>query len=76
MEARQLGSRRLYLIFGAALLLLPGFVVFGSRRTDEAASLNAPTTAGAQKRAPAGDALRLNTLGVAYLNQGKAAEGQ
>ena len=76
MEARQLGSRRLYLIFGAALLLLPGFVVFASRRTDEAASLNAPTTAGAQKRAPAGDALRLNTLGVAYLNQGKAAEGQ
>jgi len=29
-----------------------------------------------QKKAPAGDALRLNTLGVAYLNQQKSAEAQ
>src|SRR5580692_6348646 len=76
MKVRHLGSRRRYLILGVALLLLPGLVVFASRRTNEAASLNTRTTAGAQKQGLAGDALRLNTLGVAYLNQGKAADGQ
>jgi tetratricopeptide (TPR) repeat protein len=76
MKVRNLGSRRRYLILGVALLLLPGLVVFASRRTNEAASLNTRTTAGAQKQGLAGDALRLNTLGVAYLNQGKAADGQ
>jgi tetratricopeptide (TPR) repeat protein len=76
MKAWHRGLQRVYWIFAAALLLLPGLVVLASHRTDKAANLNAPATASSQKKAPAGDALRLNTLGVAYLNQGKAAEAQ
>jgi tetratricopeptide (TPR) repeat protein len=76
MKIGNLGSRRPFLILGTTLLLLPGLVVFASRRAQESASVNSRGTAGAQKKAPAGDALRLNSLGVAYLNQGNAAEGQ
>src|SRR6266702_5463349 len=76
MNVRNLGSRRLFLIFGATLLLLPSLVVLASRQGEEAVSANARGEALAEKKAPAGDALRLNSLGVAYLNQGNAAEGQ
>jgi tetratricopeptide (TPR) repeat protein len=76
MKVSYWGSRRLNLIFGAVVLLVPGLVLFASHRANETANLGASATRSCQKKEPAGDALRLNTLGVAYLNQGKAAEGQ
>jgi tetratricopeptide (TPR) repeat protein len=76
MKASHRSSRRQYLLIGAAALLLPGLVAFASHRSDETVRQSVPMTPGSQKKAPAGDALRLNTLGVAYLNQGKAAEAQ
>jgi tetratricopeptide (TPR) repeat protein len=75
MKVRHWGLRQLYWSFAAAVLLLPGLVLFASHPYDRNSEQNAATT-GSRKKAPAGDALRLNTLGVAYLNQGKAAEGQ
>ena len=75
MKASHRGSRRVYWIFGAAVLL-PGLVVFASHRPDGAGYQSAPPEGASQKKAPAGDALRLNTLGVAYLNQQKSAEAQ
>jgi tetratricopeptide (TPR) repeat protein len=76
MKFRQLGSRQVRWIVGAVMLLLPGLVMFASHRKDEAANFDAPATESGQKKTPAGDALRLNTLGVAYLNQGKSTEAQ
>ena len=76
MKASHSGSRRQYLIIGAAALLLPGLVAFASHRSDENSVKSVPMTPGSQKKAPAGDTLRLNTLGVAYLNQGKSVEAQ
>ena len=58
-------ARRRYWIFGLGVLLLPGLLAFGRRRTGQNA-----------KKAPAGEALRLNTLGVAYMNQQKSGEAQ
>src|SRR6266403_2054954 len=76
MKARHWGSRRLYWIFVAAVLLLPGLVLYASNRPGEENYQTASATEARQKKAPAGDALRLNTLGVAYLNQQKSAEAQ
>ncbi len=76
MKVRHLSSWRVRWIFGAAALLLPGLGMFASHRTDQAVNLSAPATGSGQKKTPAGDALRLNTLGVAYLNQQKSAEAQ
>src|SRR6266481_2247686 len=76
MKARHWGSRRLYWIFVAAVLPLPGLVLFASHRPGEENYQTASATGARQKKAPAGDALRLNTLGVAYLNQQKSAEAQ
>src|SRR6267142_1706328 len=76
MKVRHWGSRRGFWIFGLVVLLLPTFGIFPAHRGVQTANLSAPATRGGQKKAPAGDALRLNTLGVGYLNQGKAAEGQ
>src|SRR6266403_6050791 len=75
MKARHWGSRRLYWIF-VAVLLSPGLVLFASHRPGEENYQTASATGTRQKKAPAGDALRLNTLGVAYLNQQKSAEAQ
>jgi tetratricopeptide (TPR) repeat protein len=58
-------TRRRYWVFGLGVLLLPGLLAFGRRRTGQN-----------RKQVPAGDALRLNTLGVAYMNQQKSAEAQ
>src|ERR1700730_10184257 len=74
MKARHGGLRCVYWILGVSALLLPALVVFASLRTEEAFTQNATT--GSQKKTLATAALRLNSLGVAYLNQGKAAEGQ
>jgi len=74
MKARNWGLRRVKWIFGVLALLLPTLVVFASRRATEAFPQNAPSRS--PKKTLASGALRLNTLGVAYLNQGKAAEGQ
>src|SRR5215475_598780 len=62
-------------IFGAALALLPGLFAFGRHANTRGSSTEQSAAASGQK-APTGDALRLNTLGVAYLNQGKSADGQ
>ena len=74
MKARNRGLRRVNWILGVSALLLPALVVFASRRTTEAFTQNA--TSRSPKKTLASGSLRLNTLGVAYLNQGKAAEGQ
>ena len=76
MRIRHWGLQRGFWIFGLGVLLLPGLAVFAAHRSFPSANTSAPTTSSSQKKSPAGDALRLNTLGVAYLNQGKAAEGQ
>jgi tetratricopeptide (TPR) repeat protein len=76
MKAPHWGSRRQYLIIGVVALLLPGIVAFASHRADGTVGQSTPITPGSQKKAPVGDALRLNSLGVAYLNQGKSVEAQ
>src|SRR5258708_6016264 len=76
MKARHWGSRHLYLIFVAAVVVLPGLVLFASHRPGEENYQTASATGARQKKAPAGDALRLNNLGVAHLNQQKWAEAQ
>jgi tetratricopeptide (TPR) repeat protein len=76
MKFRQRGSRQVHWIVGTAILLLPGLVVFASHRTEDVVNFRTPATSASQKKVPVGDALRLNTLGVAYLNQGKSTEAQ
>ena len=70
MKIRGWGLRGGFWILGLAVVVLPALVMYASRHADEGVGTSS------QKKTPAGDALRLNTLGVAYLNQGKAAEGQ
>ncbi len=74
MKARNWGLRRVNWILVVSAFLLPAFVVFAPRRTAEAFTQNAMSTS--QQKTLLSGALRLNTLGVAYLNQGKAAEGE
>ena len=74
MKARNWGLRPVNWILGVSALLLTVLVVFTSRRTAEAFTQNPPSRS--PKKTLASGALRLNTLGVANLNQGKAAEGQ
>jgi len=61
-------------IFGV-VLALPGLFAFGHYANSAGSSRQQVAAAGGQ-RVPAGDALRLNTLGVAHLNQGKSADAQ
>ena len=68
--------RRRYWLSGLGLVLLPGLVVFASRRTEREAPESSPRAKAETKKAPAADALRLNTLGVAYMNQQKSKEGE
>jgi len=63
MKVSKKASFRVW-IFGVALALLPGLYVFAHHANPSG------------QKSPTGDALRLNTLGAAHLNQGKAAEGQ
>jgi tetratricopeptide (TPR) repeat protein len=65
-----------YWIPGLILILLPGLVAYAGHRGSPLHSQATQAAKTATKKAPAGDALRLNTLGVAYLNQQKAAEAQ
>src|SRR5689334_2804880 len=74
MKARNPGLRRVNWILGASALLLPALILFVPRRTTEAFTQNAPSRS--PKKTLTTGALRLNALGVACLNQGKAAEGQ
>src|SRR5882724_3440915 len=74
MKARNWGLRPVNWILGVSALLLTVLVGFTSRRTAEAFTQNPPSKS--PKKTLASGALRLNTLGVANLNQGKAAEGQ
>jgi len=76
MKVKHWGLRCGFWILGLAVLLLPALAMFAAHRSGQSANTSAPKTLSGQKKSPAGDALRLNTLGVAYLNQGKAAEGQ
>ncbi len=76
MKASHWGTRRQYLVICVAALVLPGIVAFASHRPGVTVRQRAPITPGSQKKAPAGDGLRLNSLGVAYLNQGKSVEAQ
>src|SRR5215470_15975721 len=62
--------RRWHGVAGLGILLLPALLALGGwRGAGQGAKQDA-------KKAPAGDALRLNTLGVAYMNQQKSAEAQ
>jgi len=70
---RVMGRR--WWISGVVLVLLPVLVAFGGTRIarNEASTQDAKAVT---RKAPAGEALRLNTLGVAYMNQQKSAEAQ
>jgi tetratricopeptide (TPR) repeat protein len=71
MKFFERARHRSYWIAGLALVLLPGLAAF--------AGLGAGRSGGAKaasRKAPSGEALRLNTLGVAYMNQQKSAEAQ
>src|SRR5690242_21882945 len=70
MKIRGWGLRGGFWILGMAVVLLPALVMYASRHADEREG------ASSQRKSPAGEALGLTTLGVAHLNQGKAAEGQ
>ena len=74
MKIRKKVSRRWYWIL--CLVLLPSLVGFAARRGNRNEALDAQAAKTSGKKAPAGEALRLNTLGVAYLNQQKGAEAQ
>jgi tetratricopeptide (TPR) repeat protein len=63
-------------IAGSALLLLPGLLTVEAYRGNPEDVSGPATTQGGNKKLPAGEALRLNTLGVAYMNQQKSAEAQ
>src|SRR5258708_36616706 len=76
MKARHWGLGRLCWIFGGGVLLLPGLVLFAAHRPGEENYQTASATGARQKKAPAGDALRLNTLGVAHRNQQKSGQAQ
>ncbi|HWY07563.1 MAG TPA: FG-GAP-like repeat-containing protein [Candidatus Acidoferrales bacterium] len=76
MKVRHWVLRRVFWILGLGVLLLPALAMYAAHRSGQSANTNSPKSPGSQKKSPAGDALRQNTLGVAYLNQGKAAEGQ
>jgi len=73
MKVRKTASLRGW-IFGV-VLAMPGLFAFAHHADPGGSSGQQAAVADGQK-APAGDALRLNTLGVAYLNQGKSADGQ
>ena len=75
MESLKQASRRWYWILGSALLL-PGWFAFAGQRPDEGENQGVTREEAQPKKAPGGDALRLNSLGVAYLNQQKAGEAQ
>ena len=60
-------------IFAAVLVLWVGLAVFGGRSIAPNEAQAQESKAGGRK-APAAEALRLNTLGVAYMNQQKSAE--
>src|SRR5215468_4837331 len=63
-------------IAGSALLLLSGLLTVAAHRPNPEDVSGPQTTQASNKKAPAGEALRLNTLGVAYMNQQKSAEAQ
>ena len=71
---RAVGRR--YWVTGIGLLLLPGLVAFAARRVNRSGALDSQELKSNGKKAPAGEALRLNSLGVAYMNQQKSAEAQ
>jgi len=76
MKVSERVSYRRWWITGAAVVLLPTLVAFAGRKISwdfAADSQEAKTTS---RKAPGGEALRLNTLGVAYMNQQKSAEAQ
>ena len=68
-------GRRLW-IAGMALVFLPGLAAIAARRGNRSGAEVAQETKTGEKKAPAGEALRLNSLGVAYMNQQKSAEAQ
>src|SRR5215813_1887455 len=61
-------------IFGLAVTL-PGLLAF-AYHTNPRTNVQQKTTAAGGQKAPAAETLRLNTLGVAHLNQGKSADAQ
>src|SRR6201987_520985 len=68
-------SRRFVLfLIGLFLLAAIAFIPVGHLRATRASSSQKPAVDAAKKVSP--EALRLNTLGVAYMNQGKSAEAQ
>jgi tetratricopeptide (TPR) repeat protein len=76
MRVRYWGLRRGFWIIWLTVLLLPALAMYAAHRGGQSVNTSSSETPNSQKKSPAGDALRLNTLGVASLNQGKAAEGQ
>jgi len=69
---RRVSYRREW-IAGIALVLLPGLAAIAGRRGAREIDRGLQAEA---RREPNGKALRLNTLGVAYMNQQKSAEAQ
>src|SRR5271165_3860265 len=69
MQLLKRASHRSYWILGPALLLLPGWFAYAGQRSDEGKIQDALAAKARPKKPPSGDALRLNSLGVAYLNQ-------
>src|ERR1700739_223867 len=68
-------SRR-FVLFLIGLVLLPAIAIIpaGHLRAPRASSSQKPAVDAPKKVSP--EALRLNTLGVAYMNQGKSADAQ
>jgi tetratricopeptide (TPR) repeat protein len=67
---------RRYWFSGIALVLLPCWAAFAGRRIARGDAASLQEAKAASRKAPKGEALRLNTLGVAYMNQQKSAEAQ
>ncbi|HKN24561.1 MAG TPA: FG-GAP-like repeat-containing protein [Candidatus Acidoferrum sp.] len=74
MDSMNKELRRWFVVVGSFVCL--GFLVFSSELRSRAMQSTAqPKTSATTKKLPS-EALRLNTLGVAYMNQGKSAEAQ
>ncbi len=74
MDSMNKELRRWFVVVGSFVCL--GFLVFSSELRSRAMQSTAQPKTSATTKKISSEALRLNTLGVAYMNQGKSAEAQ
>jgi Tfp pilus assembly protein PilF len=76
MKVRERANYRPWWVTGAVLVLLPALAAVAGRHIPSSVATGLQESKTTSRKAPAGEALRLNTLGVAYMNQQKSAQAQ